>query len=34
MAEYFIKNSPHRQPTHPGAILREDVLPAMGNFGE
>ena len=30
MAEYFIKNSPHRQPTHPGAILREDVLPAMG----
>jgi addiction module HigA family antidote len=22
--------SPHRKPTHPGAILREDVLPALG----
>lgn len=22
--------NPHRRPTHPGAILREDVLPALG----
>lgn len=22
--------NPHRKPTHPGAILREDVLPALG----
>lgn len=22
--------SPNRRPTHPGAILREDVLPALG----
>ena len=22
--------NPNRQPTHPGAILREDVLPALG----
>lgn len=21
---------PHRKPTHPGAVLREDVLPALG----
>ena len=24
------KNAKTRQPTHPGAILREDVLPALG----
>ena len=24
------KITPTRQPTHPGAILREDVLPALG----
>lgn len=29
MAEYLVKNSPGRQPTHPGAILREDVLPTL-----
>ncbi|MCR4345805.1 MAG: HigA family addiction module antitoxin [Sulfuricaulis sp.] len=29
MAEYLVKNNPKRRPTHPGAILREDVLPAM-----
>jgi addiction module HigA family antidote len=29
MAEYLVKGSPKRQPTHPGAILREDVLPAL-----
>lgn len=23
-------NRPNRAPTHPGAILREDVLPALG----
>ena len=22
--------NPHRRPTHPGAVLREDVLPALG----
>jgi addiction module HigA family antidote len=22
--------NPHRKPTHPGAILREDILPALG----
>lgn len=21
---------PHRKPTHPGAVLRDDVLPALG----
>lgn len=29
MAEYFVRTTPKRRPTHPGAILREDVLPAM-----
>jgi addiction module HigA family antidote len=29
MAEYLVKHSPKRRPTHPGAILREDVLPGM-----
>lgn len=24
------KRDPKRRPTHPGAILREDVLPALG----
>jgi addiction module HigA family antidote len=24
------KRSPHRCPTHPGALLREDVIPATG----
>jgi len=24
------KHSAERQPTHPGAILREDVMPALG----
>lgn len=27
--EYFIKERPSRQPTHPGAILKEDVLLAL-----
>ena len=22
--------NPNRKPTHPGAVLREDVLPALG----
>ena len=26
----FTANRPTRAPTHPGAILREDVLPALG----
>lgn len=29
MAEYAAKQNPNRTPTHPGAILREDVLPAL-----
>ncbi|MPZ56759.1 MAG: HigA family addiction module antidote protein [Rhizobiales bacterium] len=30
MAEKAIRRDPNRPPTHPGAILREDVLPAVG----
>ena len=30
MTEYAITRRPNRPPTHPGAILREDVLPALG----
>jgi antitoxin HigA-1 len=30
MAEYPVKRSPKRPPSHPGEILREDVLPALG----
>lgn len=30
MAEYPAKRDPKRCPTHPGAILREDILPAVG----
>ncbi|MEX2318523.1 MAG: HigA family addiction module antitoxin [Bauldia sp.] len=30
MAEYAAKRDPHREPTHPGEIVREDVLPALG----
>jgi addiction module HigA family antidote len=30
MAERTIRRDPDRPPTHPGAILREDVLPAIG----
>lgn len=29
MAEYPVRRPLRRQPTHPGALLREDVLPAM-----
>ncbi len=29
MAEKALRRDPNRQPTHPGAILREDVLPAL-----
>ncbi|HWF65593.1 MAG TPA: HigA family addiction module antitoxin [Rhizomicrobium sp.] len=29
MAEYAAKRNPNRCPTHPGALLREDVLPAL-----
>lgn len=28
--EYRLTGKPDRAPTHPGAILREDVLPALG----
>jgi antitoxin HigA-1 len=29
-SEYTARRSPRRCPTHPGAILRHDVLPALG----
>ncbi|HEY5047191.1 MAG TPA: HigA family addiction module antitoxin [Rhizomicrobium sp.] len=30
MSEYAAKRNPRRCPTHPGALLRDDVLPATG----
>ena len=30
MGEYTVKRPLKRPPTHPGEILREDVLPALG----
>jgi addiction module HigA family antidote len=30
MTEYTAKRNPNRAPTHPGAILRDDVLPSLG----
>jgi addiction module HigA family antidote len=30
MAERHLRPDPHRPPVHPGALLREDVLPAIG----
>ncbi len=30
MGEYFVKRPLKRPPVHPGEILREDVLPALG----
>jgi len=30
MPEYAAKREPNRCPTHPGEVLREDVLPALG----
>jgi antitoxin HigA-1 len=30
MTQELIAGRPNRAPTHPGAILREDVLPALG----
>jgi addiction module HigA family antidote len=30
MVEYIAKRNPDRCPVHPGAILREDMLPATG----
>src|SRR5688500_14039909 len=29
MADHFAVSHPKRAPTHPGALLREDVLPAL-----
>jgi antitoxin HigA-1 len=29
MTEYTAKRNPNRCPTHPGALLREDILPAI-----
>jgi antitoxin HigA-1 len=33
MREYKAKRNPNRCPSHPGAILREDMLPATGKTG-
>ena len=30
MGEYFVRRPLKRPPTHPGEILREDVLPSLG----
>jgi addiction module HigA family antidote len=30
MAEYPVREGPAWQPSHPGEVLREDVLPALG----
>ena len=30
MAEKALRRDPNREPTHPGALLREDVLLAIG----
>ncbi|MBN1103270.1 MAG: HigA family addiction module antidote protein [Deltaproteobacteria bacterium] len=30
MGEYSVKRPLNRPPVHPGEVLREDVLPAMG----
>ncbi len=30
MGEYFVKRPLKRPPIHPGEVLREDVLPALG----
>lgn len=30
MSEYPAKRNPNRCPTHPGQLLREDVIPATG----
>lgn len=30
MREYKAKQNPNRCPSHPGAIIREDMLPATG----
>jgi antitoxin HigA-1 len=30
MTDYIAKRNPKRCPSHPGAVLREDVLPAVG----
>lgn len=30
MATYKAKRDQNRPPTHPGAIIREDILPALG----
>jgi len=29
VTEYLAKRVPRRPPTHPGALLREDILPAL-----
>lgn len=29
MTEYAVKRNPNRCPTHPGALLRDDILPAL-----
>jgi predicted nucleic acid-binding protein len=34
MAEKAIRPDPNREPTHPGALLREDVLPPLSFHGD
>jgi hypothetical protein len=34
MTEYPARRDPKRPPMHPGALLREDVLPASIRLGE
>ena len=34
MAEYVAKRDRNRCPTHPGELLREDVIPATGKTSE
>ena len=29
MTEYAARRNPNRPPTHPGALLRDDILPAV-----
>lgn len=29
MVEFLVKGAPARRPSHPGALLREDVFPAL-----
>lgn len=30
MSETLVRRNPNRRPTHPGVLLREDIIPALG----